>query len=138
MTEASAPEGCKPTGLYITVKCGPECSVMNNITVTLKEFKHFSGYKTYGFIIPFLKKYLYCLIRDENLVDANDDNARMVDEAAIKMLRPVTTWNFDCFAKLYQQRKIPVNRSKTDIGKFLAHIHIDNISSWMVFAGGKK
>ena len=89
MTEANAPEGCKPTGLYITVKCGTECSVMNNITVTLKEFKHFSGYKTYGFIIPFLKKYLYCLIRDENIVDANDDNARMVDEAAIKMLRSI-------------------------------------------------
>ena len=89
MTEASAPEGCEPTGLYLTVKCGPECSVLHNITVVLKEFKHFSGYKTYGCIIPFLNKYLYCLIRDANLVDDDDDNARIVDEAALKMLRSI-------------------------------------------------
>ena len=86
-SEPNAPEGYTPTGRYVEVTCGDRCSILDGITVTMKEFRHFSGRKSYGLCIPLFGKIMACLISDDYICEQNSKQDVFIDEAVAKMLR---------------------------------------------------
>ena len=86
-SELNAPEGYTPTGRYIEVYCGDRCRILDGITITMKEFRHFSGRKSYGLCIPLFGKIMACLISDDYICEQNSKQDVVIDEAVAKMLR---------------------------------------------------
>lgn len=54
----------------------------------------------------------------------------------VKTIRPVCR-EFADLSQFYQQRKIPVHRTKADIGVFPADIHIDPVCRRMIFSSAQ-